>query len=94
MQISKVEKGAEMEKTELLQVSVKNLEWFRDNYDEIQKKYDKQWVVIDNNRVIANCSTYDEILKTKLAEKKTALVELIDSEQIAMFLAHQKAKYI
>ena len=84
-QISKAEKGTEMKKAELLQVSVKNLEWFRDNHDEIQKKYDKQWVVIDNNRVVANCSTYDEILKTKLTEKKTALVEFIDSEQIAMF---------
>ena len=74
-----------MEKAELLQVSVKNLKWFRDNYDEIQKKYDKQWVVIDNNRVVANCSTYDKILKTKLNEKKTALFEFIDSEQIEMF---------
>ena len=74
-----------MEKAELLQVSVKNLKWFRDNYYEIQKKYDKQWVVIDNTRVVANCSTYDEILNRKLAEKKTALVEFIDSEQIAMF---------
>ncbi len=74
-----------MEKAELLQVSVKNLKWLRDNYEEIQKKYDKQWVVIDNNQVVANCSTYDKILKTKRAEKKTALVEFIDSEQIAMF---------
>jgi thymidylate kinase len=83
--MSKAEEGTEMEKAELVQVSVKNLKWFRDNYDEIQKKYDKQWVVIDNKRVVANCSTYDEILKAKLAEKKTALVEFIDSEQIAMF---------
>jgi hypothetical protein len=74
-----------MEKGELLQASVKNLEWFRDNYEEIQKKYDKQWVVIENKRIIASCSTYDGIMKMKMTEKKTALVEFIDSEQMAMF---------
>jgi thymidylate kinase len=74
-----------MEKAQLLQISFKNLEWLRSNYNKIQKKYGKQWVVIDNKRVVANCSTYDEILKTKLAKKKTVLVEFIDSEQIALF---------
>ena len=74
-----------MEKGELLQASTKNLEWLKDNYDQLKKDYDKQWVVIENREIISNCSTYDEVIKTNLKGKKTALVEFIDSEQIAMF---------
>jgi hypothetical protein len=81
-------KGAErMEKIEVLRHSRENLEWFRDNYADLEKDFDKQWVVVQDKSVIANCSTYDEVLRKIRGgrSKKTALVEFIDSEQIAMF---------
>lgn len=76
-----------MEKGEVLRLSRENLEWYRDNYDALKKEYDKQWVVIQNKGIVANSSTYDEIIRTLRDEhvKKTALIEFIDSEQIAMF---------
>lgn len=81
-------KGAKkLEKAELLKNSRENLEWFRDNYDDLKKDFDKQWVIVQNKAVIGSCSTYDEVLSKVKSDrsKKTAMVEFIDSEQIAMF---------
>ena len=56
-------KGAKkLEKAELLRNSRENLEWFRANYDDLKKDFDKQWVVVQNKKVVAKCSTYDEIM--------------------------------
>lgn len=74
-----------MEKSAVLQASMQNLEWFRDNYEQLKKDYDKQWVVIEGQGVVSCSSTYDEIMKAGAENKKAALVEFIDSEQIAMF---------
>lgn len=74
-----------MEKSAVLQASMQNLEWFRDNYEQLKKDYDKQWVVIEGQGVVSCSSTYDEIMKAGAKNKKAALVEFIDSEQIAMF---------
>jgi hypothetical protein len=81
-------KGKRMErgeKGELIRDSMKNLEYLKDNYERLKKDYDKKWVVIDKGGIVNSSSSYDEILKTKAANKKTALFEFIDSEQIAMF---------
>ena len=81
-------KGAKkLEKAVLLKNSRENLEWFRDNYDDLKKDFDKQWVIVQNKAVIGNCSTYDEVLRKVKGDhsKKTTMVEFIDSEQIAMF---------
>jgi hypothetical protein len=81
-------KGAKKtEKVEVLKNSRKDLEWFRDNYASLKKDFDKRWVIVQNKSVVADCSTYDEVLKEIKGDrsKKTAIVEFIDSEQIAMF---------
>ena len=74
-----------MEKNTVLRASMQNLEWFRDNYEQLKKDYDKQWVVIEGQGVVTSSSTYDEIMKTGAKNKKSALVEYVDSEQLAMF---------
>ena len=76
-----------MEKNLLLKNSRENLEWLRDNYDGLKKIFDKQWVFIQNKSVVDNCSTYDEVMRKVRADcsKKTAIIEFVDSEQIAMF---------
>jgi hypothetical protein len=73
-----------MEKASLLEKSRLNLEWFRVNFDQLKKDYDKQWVIVDNQGIIGCSSNYDQIIKS-LKNRKTALLEFVDSEQIAMF---------
>lgn len=73
-------------KTELFRASRENLEWFKQNYENIRKDCDNQWVVIRNKKVVAKASTYENIARTlKKEDKKSAIVEFIDSNQLAMF---------
>jgi hypothetical protein len=74
-----------LEKIDLLECSNKNLDFLEHNFQSIKKKFDKQWVVIQDSKIIANGSTYDEIMKKQIPRKETAIIQFIDSEQIAMF---------
>jgi hypothetical protein len=81
-------KGSKLlEKAELLKNLRENLEWFRDNFDYLKRDFDKQWVIVQNKAVIGNYSTYDEVLRKVKGDhsKKTAMIEFVDSEHIAMF---------
>lgn len=74
------------EKGELLKLSTENLEWFKKNYANLRRKYDNQWVAIQKKKVVAYGSTYNQITRTlKKEDKRTAVVEYIDSQQLAMF---------
>ena len=73
-----------MEKATLLEKTRINLEWYRDNFEQLKKEYDKKWVIVDNQSIVGCSSTYDQISKS-LKNRKTALLEFVDSEQIAMF---------
>ncbi len=67
-------------------LSRENLAWFRDNYTKIKRKYDNQWVVIQKKGVVANSSNYEQVIECLAKEdRKSAIVEFIDSHQIAMF---------
>jgi peptidyl-tRNA hydrolase len=73
-------------KSELFKSSFENLEWFKKNYKDIKKNYDNQWVVIQNKKIVAKAGTYDTIVAViKKEDKKSAIVEFIDSNQLAMF---------
>jgi hypothetical protein len=73
-------------KTELFRASRENLEWFRDNYKTLVKDCNGQWVVIQNRKIIAKGSTYEKIAGIlKETDKKSAIVEFVDSRQLAMF---------
>jgi predicted RNA-binding protein len=73
-------------KSELFKSSMENLEWFKRNYENIRKDCDNQWVVIQNKKVVAKASTYENIARTlKKEDKKSAMIEFIDSNQLAMF---------
>lgn len=74
------------ERNELLKASRENLEWYEKNYSKIKKKHGNQWVAIQRQEVVATGSTYDEIAKRlKKEDKKSAIIEFIDSNQLAMF---------
>jgi len=74
------------EQNELLKLSRENLEWYKENYNKIRKKHDNKWVVIQRKEIVATGSTYDQIAKCITKEdRKSAIIEFIDSNQLAMF---------
>jgi len=86
--IAEVESGmsATIEKTESFRLSRENLEWFKENYENLKRKYDNQWVIVQKREVVGHSSTYDDIIELlKKRDRKNAMVEFIDSKQIAMF---------
>ncbi len=73
-------------KSELFKSSMENLEWFKQNYKGLRKDCNNQWVVIENRKIVAKGSTYEKIADIlKKMDKKSAIVEFIDSKQLAMF---------
>jgi hypothetical protein len=71
---------------QLFKTSCDNLKWFEKNYDTLKKEYDNKWIVVENKKIVACDSKFDSIMKTmKKFDSKTALVEYVQSEQIAMF---------
>lgn len=74
------------EQNELLKLSRENLEWYKANYSKIKKKHDNEWVAIQRKEIIATGSTYDQIAECiKKQDRKSAIIEFIDSNQLAMF---------
>jgi hypothetical protein len=74
------------EKGDFLRLSRENLEWFTKNYGNLKRKYANQWVVIQRKEVVASSSTYDQIVVAlKKEDRKSAIIEFIDSKQLAMF---------
>jgi hypothetical protein len=70
----------------LFKNSRENLEWFKNNYDNLMKNYDKCWVVITQKKVVGSSSSFDEVLTVaKKYDPSSIIVEFIDSEPIAMF---------
>jgi len=77
-----------IEKNELFKLSRENQEWFRENYKTLKQKYDQKWIVIQNGKVVRSSSIFEDIVKALRNgeyDPKTAIVEYIQSEQIAMF---------
>jgi hypothetical protein len=82
----KGEKNMQSEKNELLRLSRENLDWFNKNYSSLRRKYNNQWVAIQKKEVIANGSTYDQVVQVlKECDKKSAVIEFMDSKRLAMF---------
>ena len=70
----------------LFEVSRRNVEWLKENYDRLKKEYDNRWVVIQDGKVVKSASTFDEIMKTvRKHDPNKILVEYIQSKPVAMF---------
>ena len=75
-----------MEKAELFRIRRENVEWFKENYKSLTRKYDNRWILIRNKRVAENASTFDEIMNiAKKYDPNDVIVEYLQSKQIAMF---------
>jgi len=75
-----------MERAELFRNSKENIEWLEENYEDLRKKYDERWIVIENKTVVKSASTFDEILAVvRNRDPNKVLVEYMQSEQVAMF---------
>lgn len=76
----------ELEKGQILKASQENLEWFKENYESLKKEYDNQWIVVQKREVIAKGSTFEQIKSClQKIDAKSAIVEFIDSNNLAMF---------
>lgn len=77
---------SELEKAQILKASQENLEWFKDNYESLKKEYDNQWIIVQKREVVAKGSTFEQIKKClQKTDRKSALVEFVDSNNLAMF---------
>jgi len=75
-----------MEKNELFQISRRNTEWLKDNYENLKTKYDNCWVLIRDRKVVRSASSFDEIMiDVKKHDPNEILVEYIQTEPVAMF---------
>jgi len=75
-----------MDKSELFEISRRNTQWLKENYDSLKREYDKRWIVIQNRKVVTSTSTFDEIMQViRKHDPNKILVEYIQSEPIAMF---------
>lgn len=75
-----------MEKEQLFRISRENNQWLSENYDDLKKRYDKCWIVIQDRKVVKSASTFDEIMTAvRKHDPNMILVEYIQSEEVAMF---------
>jgi len=78
--------GYEMEKEHLFRISRENNQWLSENYDDLKKRYDKCWIVIQDRKVVQSASTFDEIMKVvRKYDPNKVRVEYVQSEEVAMF---------
>ena len=65
---------------QLLSFSEENLEWFNDNFNEIQEKYTNRIVAIKDKMIVASASNINsllDILKEKDIDSSEVLIETI-----------------
>ena len=75
-----------MRRNELFEISRKNAEWLKANYESLKKKYGNQWIMMHDREIVMSASTFDEIMKAvRKHDPNKILVEYIQSEPIAMF---------
>ena len=75
-----------MEKEQLFRISRENIKWFKENYEDLKRKYDNRWILIHNKKVAESTSTFNEIMKAaKKHDPNTIIVEYMESKQVAMF---------
>lgn len=71
---------------QVFKASCDNHKWLEENYDNLKEKYDNKWIIVQNGKVIASDSNYETIMNAmKKVDSKSALVEYVQSEQVAMF---------
>jgi len=75
-----------MEKAQLFKISIQNMQWFKENYEDILRKYDNKWILIHNKSVVQSASTFDKIVNVaKKYDVNTVIVEYVQSKPVAMF---------
>lgn len=71
---------------EAFKLSVENLEWFKDNFKSLKRKYDNQCIVVQKRKVVDSISRYDQIVEClKKTDGRSVLVEFVDSKKMAAF---------
>lgn len=66
---------------ELLDSSEENLEWFSNNFKEIQDKFSNKIIAIKDKKVIASAKNSEELLKTikkNKIDESEVLIEIVN----------------
>lgn len=75
-----------MERQALFSDSLGNMEWFREHYGDLKRKYNKKWIVVCNKGVVETEDSFEEILaRARQYDPNRIMVEFIESDEIAMF---------
>jgi hypothetical protein len=70
---------------QLFRASCDNLRWFEENYDRLKRKYDGKWVLIQDRKVVASSRSFKNVITSlKECDRRDAIVEYIQSEQIEL----------
>jgi len=75
---------------QLLSFSEENLEWFNDNFNEIQEKYTNRIVAIKDKMIVASASNINsllDILKEKDIDSSEVLIETITPKNEIVILS-------
>jgi hypothetical protein len=71
---------------ELFKTSTENLEWLSQHYEDLKIRYDNQWIIIKDKKIVGSSGSFDQIMNTaKKYSPSEIIVEYMQSEQIAMF---------
>jgi hypothetical protein len=71
---------------QLFKASCDDLKWLEENYDRLKREYDGKWVIIQDKKVVASGGSYESIMNAlKKCDPRKAIVEYVQSEQVAMF---------
>jgi hypothetical protein len=71
-----------MQEEELLEIGARNLEWFADNFGELQRKYADKFVAVDHGEFIGADESLDKLLKAVRgkADLQTILMEFVPAK--------------
>ncbi len=67
---------------ELLEIGERNLQWFAQNYPELQKQHADKFVAVDAGKLVATHGSLDYLLKVieGRADMQTVLIEFVPSK--------------
>ena len=71
-----------VDEKKLLEVGERNLRWFADNYEELQKRHADKFVAVDSGKLLATHDSLDSLLKVieGKVNLQTVLVEFVPSK--------------
>ena len=76
-----------METREVFRLSMSNMEWLADNYENLRREYDGRWIAVSGARVVESSRNLEKLKEAiaKCVDRDSIVVEFMTTEPIAMF---------